>query len=808
MQYGYFDETQREYVITDPRTPVKWINYVGTRSFGGFVDHTGGALICKDDPTFNRITKYVQQMPSSDFKGETLYLRIGEGGGYSLLSPFFVPSLNVLERFECHVGLGYTRIVTEVGGLRTDCTILVPLEGTCELRDIQVTNLRRSTVAVDVIPVVEYTHPDALRQFTNADWVPQTMQSHAVQQGDLLILVQFPFMYRDTRVNYFTSNQRATSFETDRRRFLGDNEYGSFRAPGSLLQAQLSNSLAERGDNLAALLHPLGILQPGDSRRLITQLGQAASLAVAEPEIRRFRDPQQVEAERRKLRSFWQEYLAALQVATPDDSMNVMLNVFNPRQCYVTATWSRYLSSYQLGLGSRGIGLRDSSQDLMAVTASVPAEVRAFLLTLLSFQLPDGSAMHQFNPLTQEASCGDALERSDRPHYYSDDHLWILLAVTAYLRETGDFSLLEAVVPFYRNHESERIPESASVLEHLKRGLRFTAGDLGAHGLPLLGFADWNDTVNLPAGAESLFTANLYGKALRQMIALLEHLGETGLAMEYRAAYDQMRLRVETHAWDGDWYIRYFDERGNPLGSSKSPYAQIYLNAQSWPVISGFASDERGRQAMEAAFRKLNTRHGLKLMTPSFNGYDPRYGGVTTFPPGTKENGGIFVHPNAWAIIAETILGNADRAYQYYREINPALRNDAIETYECEPYVYAQNILSDEHPQFGLARNSWLTGTASWAYQAATQHILGVRPGYCGLEIRPCIPQAWDGFRQTRRFRGSVYEISVENPDHVSHGVVSLRVDGRRVDGVEVPWSPHAGSHRVQVCMGVDQATR
>jgi cellobiose phosphorylase len=808
MQYGFFDEHRREYVITDPHTPVKWINYIGTRSFGGFVDHTGGALICRDDPTFNRITKYIQQTPSSDFKGETLYLRVPAQGGYSVLAPFLVPGLGVLERFECHVGLGYTRLVTECQGLRTDCTIFVPLGAHCELRDIQVTNLRDAPVAVDAIPVVEYTHPDALRQFTNADWVPQTMQSQVSQDGDLLILVQYPFMYRDTRVNYLTSNRRASSFETDRKRFLGDNEYGTFQSPRSLLQPELGNSLALRGDNLAALLHPLGTLPPGETRRLITQLGQSGSVEEALPEIRRFRDPEQVEAELGRLRAFWERYLSALQVATPDPGMSAMLNVYNPRQCYVTTTWSRYLSYYQLGLGSRGIGIRDSSQDVMAVMASVPDEARTFLLALLSFQLQDGSAMHEFNPLTREANCGDSLERPDRPHYYSDDHLWTLLAVTAYLKETGDYSLLEEAVPFYGKGGPDQVPEPGTVLEHMKRGLAFTARDVGRHGLPLLGFADWNDTVNLPSGSESLFTANLYGKALLEMIALLEHRGEISLAEEYRAAYERMRSRVEATAWDGDWYVRYFDDEGNPLGSSKNTYAQIYLNGQSWPVISGFASPDRARKAMDAAYGKLNTRFGLKLATPSFNGFDAQYGGVTTFPPGTKENGGIFLHPNPWAIIAETILGNGDRAFEYYSEINPAARNDLIEIYECEPYAYAQNILGDEHPQFGLARNSWLSGTASWAYQAATQHILGVRPTYNGLEINPCIPHAWDGFQMTRRFRGRLYEVSVENPLHICRGVASTRVDGRAIEGNIVPLGRQAEPHHVHVVMGTEAKSR
>ncbi len=802
MQFGHFDERNREYVITNPRTPVKWINYIGTREFGGFVDHTGGALICKDDPTFNRITKYVQQLPSSDFKGETLYLRLHTDGGYRVFSPFFVPTLDQLDHFECRVGLGHTRLTSEFHGLRTDATIFVPLGEKREIRDIRITNISDRPLMADAIPLVEYTHPDALMQFTNADWLPQTMQSRAVDDGAFKILVQYPFMYRDTKVNYLTSNLHASSFETDRKRFLGDNEYGTFRAPLSLLQPELPCSQASRGDNIAALLHPMGVLQPGESRRLILQLGQDSSIEAARAGIGRYRQPQAVDTAFEEMRAFWNDYLAALQVDTPDESMNAMLNVYNPYQCYVTKTWSRYLSCYQPGLGSRGIGFRDSMQDVMAVHASVPAEAKDFIRTLLSFQKRDGSAMHQFNPLTLEGSAGDSLEMEDRPHYYSDDHLWGVLAVTSYLKETGDLAFLDEVVPFYDRDKQGDALESGSVLEHLKRGLDLTRHDTGQHGLPLLGFADWNDTVNLPAGAESLFTANLYGKALREMMILYKHLGEDAAALEQRAAYDEMRSRVESVAWDGEWYVRYFDAEGKPLGSSKNTYGQIYLNAQSWAILSGFASLERGRQAMDSAYTRLDTKYGIKLSAPGFNGYDPKYGGLTTYPPGAKENGGIFLHTNPWAMIAETILGNGERAFEYYAHINPFARNDAIEVYECEPYVYAQNILGEEHPQFGLARNSWLTGTASWCYQAATQWILGIRPEYGGLRIDPCIPSAWSGFSVARRFRGRILHITVHNTHNVCSGVVEMRVDGMISPGNLVPADMPKVEHHIEAWLG------
>jgi len=818
MRFGYFDQARREYVITDPRTPVKWINYIGTRSFGGFVDHTGGALICREDPTFNRITKYIQQMPASDFKGESLYLRIplsrsgspAEGlsgpnageGGYLIFSPFFTPTLDPPDHFECHIGLGYTRIISELHGLRVDVTIFVPVGEIREIRDIRITNISEQVLAVDVIPLVEYSHPDALKQFTNADWIPQTMQSRAAADGDFTILLQYAFMNQETQVNYLTSNHPASSYETDRRQFLGENEYGSFRRPLSLHRPELGNSQARRGDNIGALLHHLGSLEPGETRRLITQLGQALNLADARAGLARYRRPENVDLALIQIRTFWDEYLSTLQVRTPDESMNIMLNIHNPYQCYVTKNWSRYLSYYQLGLGARGIGIRDSFQDILSVLASVPDEGRAFIRTLLAFQERAGSSMHQFNPLTMAGSAGDSAEIEDRPHYYSDDHLWGILAVTMYLKETGDMAFLQEAVAFYDKDKQGNILEHGTVLEHLQRGLAFTREHVGQHGLPLLGFADWNDTVNLQAGAESLFTANLYGKALGEMIALMEYLGDQACALEYRTAYNDMKARVEAAAWDGEWYVRYFDSKGVPLGSARNTYGQIYLNGQSWPVISGFASGQRARRAMDSVYQKLNTRHGIKLSAPGFSGYDPAYGGVTSYPPGAKENGGIFLHPNPWAMIAEAVLGNGDRAYEYYAQINPVGKNESIEIYECEPFVYAQNILGDEHPQFGLGRNSWLSGTATWCYQAATQWILGLHPEYDGLRVDPCIPSFWSGFSAVRRFRGRVLRIIVHNPERCCCGIIRMTVDGNLIPGNRVPIDLPGAEHSVEAWLG------
>ncbi len=803
MNYGYFDDDAREYVITRPQTPVKWINYIGTLAFGGFVDHTGGALICKQDPALNRITRYIALLPASDFKGESLYLRIRRKDGYELFSPFFVPCLRPYQHFECRVGLGYSRWLARVEDIEIVVTVFIPRDAPVEIRDICVANRGAQPVELDLIPVVEYTHFDALKQLTNADWVPQTMQSRAFhEQGGQVVLTQCAFMQRGRAENFFTSNLPVASFETDRRAFLGENEYGTWAHPLSLDQPELPGTQALRGDNIAALLHHLGSLQPGETRRLITLLGQAADLDAARPLIDRFRRPEAVDAALASLKRDWDETLGKLQVRTPDTALNSMLNVFNPRQCDVTLNWSRYLSLYQLGYGARGIGVRDSSQDVMGALLFRPAQARDLLVRLLSVQRRDGSAFHQFNPLSMEASAGDALERDDRPHYYSDDALWTILAVCAYLKETGDFAFLDEVIPFYEKDRAGRPLESCTVLEHLFRAAAFTKNDRGAHGLPHLGFADWNDTLNLPNGAESLFTAALYGRGLLELANLCLFRGDAASAARLRADYEEMKGAVNQTAWDGEWYASYFDADGTPLGSKQNQAGQIYLYGQAWPVLAGFADDERARQALDSARRLLNTRNGLKLSAPGFNGFDPAKGGITTYPPGAKENGGIFLHVNPWVIIAETMLGNGQRAYEYYAQINPAAKNDRLDEYECEPYVYPQNILGDEHPRFGLARNSWLSGTASWMYQAGTQYLLGIRPEYDGLRVDPCIPPDWDEFEATRVFRGAAYHIHVSNPQHVSRGVEHVCLDEQPFTGNLLPVFSDGQAHEVEIVLG------
>ncbi|MGL6261218.1 GH36-type glycosyl hydrolase domain-containing protein [Vibrio sp. WXL210] len=802
MKFGYFDDSNKEYVATTPCTPIKWCNYVGTLNFGGLVDSNGGVLLCKGDPALNRITKYIAQLPNSDFKGSTVYLKVKDSSGKEeVFSPFFTPTLKPLDKFENHTGLSYTRIVSEAFGVRCEVTFFVPSDEEVLLEDIKITNISGGELHVDVVPVFEFTHFDALKQLLNADWVPQTMTLKAHQHGEHTVLEQYAFMKRDYAVNLVTADRPATSFEGDRAKFLGEFGYGSWAAPQALAQDELNNSECLRGDNIAALNLRLGWLAPEQTERTVVQLTQQDSVEAAKPLLEKYRDHDAVDQAFANLGSFWDNYLATVQVETPDPAMNSMLNVHNPRQCHTTKNWSRYLSLYQLGFGARGIGFRDSSQDTLGVITHMPEEAREFIERLLSVQNTNGSAMHQFFPSTMEANAGDSREEEDRPDYYGDDHLWIIFAVTQYVKETGNADFLDKVIPYYQKDAAGNPIEQGSVWDHLCRSIDFTQNNKGAHGLPLLGFADWNDTVNLPTGAESMMVASMFGKALNDMLDLCKLRGDEALAEQFTNYYTEMQQTMNECGWDGEWYVRYFDEQGQPIGSHTNEQGQIYTNGQSWPVISGFATPERATQALDSVYNKLNTANGIKLSTPGYNGFDPQLGGVSTYPPGAKENGGIFLHSNPWVMIAETIMGNGDRAYEYYRQINPASKNDSLDNFESEPYCYPQNILGDEHQQFGLGRNAWLSGTSSWTYVAGTQWILGVRPDIDGLIVDPCIPTEWPEFKVRRQFRGAVYHIHVRNPNKVSKGVMEMRVNGDLIEGNKAPVFT-SGEHQIEVVLG------
>lgn len=797
--FSHYDDAARELVIADPRTPTKWINYIGTLDFGGFVDQTGGMNLCKRDPANNRVTGYRIDVPANAPRGSTLYARItAPDGTRSLVSPFFTPTLTPFDRFECRMGLGYNRWLVRMQGFEFGILIFVPAGASQAILDVRIRNVSAAPgTKLDLIPLVEFSHPDALKNLTNADWVPQTMKGKAVGEA----IIQYPHMAEGKRANFLAGDRPFHSFTTDRNHFLGAYGYGTFAAPGGLLAEHLDNYEAPRADNgnsIAAILYRLGALAPGQEERLILQLGQASGAADMAGTLARYRDPGQVDQAYQALVEGWRAYLDRFrEVKTPDAALDRVMNVLGPRQNHATFFWSRYMSLNQLGYGGdRGIGVRDSNQDLMGVLPYMPDKAREMIERLLGVQRYDGSSMHQFNPLTMKASIGEGHPGSEQD-FYSDDHLWNVLAVCEYVKETGDFAFLGKGIPYYEEGAGDA--KSGTVLEHLHRALAFTAGNLGRHGLPNLGWADWNDAFNLE-GAESVFSACLYGKALIEMQDLMGALGDGHSARGYAEDYARIAGNVNRNAWDGGWYVSYIGKDGRPFGSKSNEEGQIYLYTQAWAVIAGFAPPDRAARALRAVRERLDTEHGIKVMAPAYKATLPGIS-ASTYAPGLKENGGVFLHPNPWAAIAEAMLGNGDRAVTILDRILP-LKKDA-KVYECQPDVFVQNMASDEHPQFGLARNPWLSGTVSWVNQALAKHILGIRPAFGGLIVDPVLPSGWPGYTSTRVFRGVTCRIRVERG---AGRDTTVLVDGAPVTGGLIPMSALAGRAEADIVVQLGTA--
>ncbi len=800
MSAGRFDRETGEYLVTTPRTPAPWINYLGDLRFGGYVDQAGAALLCAGDPATERVTYLPPNGAPGEMGPEAMYLRIAREGGDALLAcPHGLPSATEPDSYECRVGPGLSRYVSRLHGLRYEATVFIPEGESFMVREVRIANEGAVPLRVDAVPAVRFSHFDASKQLTNADWVPQTMMSEVERLPDGRVLVlQYPYMRKDGPFSVFCASVPASSWETRRDAFLGDGGYGSWAAPLSLSGDELPCGIAARGDPIAALMLRAGSLAPGGSFRFRTFLGRADTRQAAREAVDRLSAPGMTEAALARLEGSDRGRRAFLSVDLPDPDFADLVGTLLPRQCKATRTWSRYLSTYQTGYGARGIGFRDSCQDLLAWIPQDPEDAASFLLRLLSFQRSDGSAWHQFNPLTLEPSTGDAAEMADRPSWYGDDHLWAVAAACALVRETGDAGFLDRTAPW--RDRPDAFSGEASVRDHLERALAFTLEHAGSHGLPLLGYADWNDTINLAAGAESCLCACLFGWVALQLADLYRSTGDSEGAARLEAMHADMKARFESAAWDGSWYAAYFTADGTAMGSASTD-GRIFTYAQSWPVIAGFATEERAATAMEAHDRLLLTPRGVKLMWPCYRGYDPDVGGVSTYPPGAKENGGIFLHTNPWAVMAACLRGEPDRAWELFRRINPLSWRDEPTRYRAEPYVFAQNVLGDDHPEFGLARNSWLTGTASWAWVAAVERMLGIRPSMDGLLVDPALPADLGGFTAIRRFRGTEFRITVRRG-----GERSMSVDGTALQGSLVPLSAVRGEPSVELMVTLPAA--
>ncbi|HSB90147.1 MAG TPA: glycosyl transferase [Anaerolineales bacterium] len=822
MRYGHFDDDRREYVITRPDTPLPWINYLGTEDFLALISNTGGGYAFYRDARMRRLTRYRYNNVPADQGSRFIYLRDDDAPGASQAPLFWCPTgqplRSPLDSYECRHGLGYTQLLSSKAGIESHLLFFVPPGENMEVWRIRLTNQRRRPARLSLFGAVEFCLWDAWDDATNFQ---RNLSLAEVEVEDGVIYHRTEYRERRNHFAYFAASGTPAGFDTQRSSFLGP--YGSWDSPLGVKTGRLTNSIAHGWEPIAALHLPVELL-PDDACEFIFLLGyaenppdekfdppdsQTLNKRGVRSTAKRYLQAEVVESAFGVLRANWDELLSGLQVETPDDHTNRMVNVWNPYQLMATFNVSRSASYFESGIG-RGIGFRDASQDLLGSVRLVPQRARQRLLDLASTQLSDGGAYHQYQPLTKRGN-------NDIGSGFNDDPLWLVLATSAYIKETGDFGILDQGVPFDNQEGTE-----ASLEDHLRRALRFTLDRLGPHGLPLIGRADWNDCLNLNCfsdspgqsfqttvnkdgkTAESVFIAGLFLLAAQEMVVLTERRGHPAEAESLLEACRAMEQAIWEAGWDGEWFRRAYDDAGRPVGSAECEEGQIYIEPQGICVMAGLGlQDGRARTALDSVAARLATPHGIILHEPAYRRYYLHLGEISSYPPGYKENGGIFCHTNPWIMIAETRAARGDAAYDYYRRINPSAREEQSDVHRCEPYVYAQMIAGREAPTYGEAKNSWLTGAASWNYVAITQWILGVRPTLDGLQIAPVVPSAWKGFDLVRRFRGVSYRIQAERVGPGND--VTLEIGGRPLAGTVVPLPP-AGTKEVQVLARLGQA--
>jgi cellobiose phosphorylase len=777
--YGYYDEETREYVISRPDPPTPWINYLGEGRYGGIVSNCAGGFAFDRDPKNRRVTRYRYGGVPADQPGRYVYLRDLDSGVF--WSPTWQPTPRVeLDAYECRHGAGYTRIASTYRRIAASLLYFVPRTQVdepcpCELWVLTLENTGRKRRRLRVFSYIEFGFWDTLIDQLNLDWGQHIMESR-VDAGIIRVSTRF----RPT-TSFFAASAKPFGFDTSREVFLGVGR--DLSNPVVVERGKPTNTQAARGNNIGSLCHSV-TLQPGQAKQLVYILGITDQPERIPARVATYRDPKNVATALAEVQADWSDYLGRFTVDTPDPALNAMVNVWNPIQCRATLYWSRFVSAYESGTG-RGLGTRDSAQDTLGTVHNAPEIAKRTLTMLWRLQHQDGHTWHQVMPLTGEGGPGLAAEMPEMPQWFSDDPLWLVLAVCAYLRETGDFDFLHERIAYWDGGED-------SVHGHMLRALDFTLNHRGPQGLPRLGFADWDDTLNLDLGsgkAESVWCAQQFCRVVLDMAELSDALGKAEDAHRFRRLHAEMAEIVNRVAWDGGWYARAYDDQGLPVGVDSEPVHKINLIPQAWAIIGDVAPEDRAREAMQNADLKLGSPFGLAMLWPAYQQGTPRVGGTSTYPPGAKENGGIFCHANTWAIVAAAKLGWADRALDYYHRITPLGRRDP-DVLKTEPYVYCGNITGPEHKSPGEGRNAWLSGTASWVYVAVTQWILGIRPTYAGLEVAPTIPATWAGFTARRVFRGVTYQISVRRKPGSSTHRVALVVDGTPVSGTVVPLPP------------------
>jgi cellobiose phosphorylase len=804
MKFGHFDDARREYVITTPKTPQPWINYLGSRDFFSLVSHLGGGYCFYRDARLRRILRYRYNNVPSDAGGRYFYVCDGD----DCWSPSYLPVRAELDAFECRHGLGYSVIRGQRRGLEAELTFLVPVSHTAEVHRLVLRNHSPHARALRVFSMLEFCLWNAYDDMTNFQ---RNLSTAEVEIEGSTLYHKTEYRERRNHYAFYHVNSEIRGFDTDRESFLG--QYNGFDAPEAVVERRSRGSIASGWSPIAS--HQLELeLGPGEERTFVFVLGyvenEPARKFIAPSIIDKRRahaliaelaSPAAVEAELGKLRAHWESTLSSFVLESNDPALDRMVNTWNPYQCMATFNLSRSASYFESGIG-RGIGFRDGNQDLLGFVQLVPERARERLLDLAATQRADGTAYHQFQPLTKRGN-------HEIGSGFNDDPLWLVLATAAYIKETGDQAVLDARAAFDNDAQ-----QSGSLFEHLTRSLQYVSGNVGPHGLPLIGRADWNDCLNLNCfsenpdesfqttqnldgrTAESVFIAGLLVLAADQYAELARRRGDRERSEWALAQAERARVAVLEHGYDGAWFLRAYDAHGHKIGSAENDEGQIFIEPQGMCVMAGIGIREGlAQRALDSTWARLETEYGLLLQQPAYSRYRLELGEISSYPPGYKENAGIFCHNNPWIAIAETRLGRAERALACYRKITPSYHEDIADLRRAEPYVYAQMVAGRDAPRHGEAKNSWLTGTAAWSFVAITQHILGIAPEYDGLRVEPCVAASLPAFRVQRRCRGALYQIDVSYREQ-QRGV-RLKVDGKPVQGTLVPYA--AAGARVHV---------
>jgi len=798
MKYGHFDDNAREYVITRPDTPLPWINYLGCESFFGLISNTAGGYSFFKDARLRRLTRYRYNNAPYDMGGRYIYLRDNADGKF--WSPSWMPVRSALDEYTCRHGMGYTIIRSVSRQIEAETRYFVPMGENLEIWELTLTNKREQAADISVFSAVEFCLWDAWDDSTNFQ---RNFSTGQVELVDEVIYHKTEYRERRDHFAYFACSEKLTGFDTQREDFLG--AYRGWDSPAVVEAGESSNSVAHGWQPIGSQ-HVKVQLKAGESKKIIFILGyhenrkdakfdppgsQTINKKTVKLIIDKYLQPKIVEAAFIALRNYWTELLGKLRVNTPDMHTNRMVNIWNAYQCMITFNMSRSASYFESGIG-RGMGYRDSNQDLLGFVHMIPERARERILDLAATQLKNGGAYHQYQPLTKRGN-------NDVGSGFNDDPAWLVLAVAAYLKETGDWTILDMPVQ-YENEIGSETP----LYEHLQCSLQYTLDRLGPNDLPLIGRADWNDCLNLNCFsdtpgqsfqtttnkdgkvAESVFIAGLFVLAAKEMVEIAKHRHDADETKKMQNAALRMEETVWKSGWDGEWFRRAYDDFGHVLGSKENKEGQIFIEPQGICIWAGLGvEDGRAQKALDSVAKYLATPHGIVLQQPAFSKYYLHLGEISSYPPGYKENAGIFCHTNPWIMIAETKIGRGDQAFDYYTRINPSKREEISDLHKCEPYVYPQMIAGKDAPTHGEAKNSWLSGTAAMNYVAITQAILGIQPQYDGLAINPVIPSGWQGFEVVRQFRGVRYEVSVRRKG--PGNTVLLVMGGEPVSGTVIP---------------------